>query len=251
MHIGAVSIFEGPPPPFDELARDGRRQARPRPPLPPEGPLRAARRRARPCGSTTRTSASTTTSATARSPSPGERGAAAPDGGAHLLPAPRPQQAAVGVVGDRGPEGQTLGAALEGPSLHGRRCRRDRPDVRHVLRRLRRLGCRGEWSARTRALRPRDARAHDRPARQPRRPARSAATDGRSRLAKRCASLGKSARAAAAATPQHAARRRVLADRPDRTAPPLELGRGAPVRHQGRPQRARRHRQRRRADAHH
>ena len=42
----------------------------------------------------------------------------------------------------RGPAGRALGAAVEGPPLHGRRRRRDRPDVGDVLRRHRhrRLG---------------------------------------------------------------------------------------------------------------
>ena len=77
MHIGGVSIFEGPPPPFEDLQADGRGQARPRPPLPPEGPLRAARRPARPRGSTTPTSASTTTCATPRSRRPAARSSCA------------------------------------------------------------------------------------------------------------------------------------------------------------------------------
>ena len=71
MHIGGVSIFEGPPPPFDELAAMVARQAPSHAALPPEGPVRPARRGS-PSGSTTPTSTSATTCATAPCP-PGHR----------------------------------------------------------------------------------------------------------------------------------------------------------------------------------
>ena len=45
MHIGGVSIFEGPPPPFEDLRAMVAGKLGARPALPPEGALRAARRR--------------------------------------------------------------------------------------------------------------------------------------------------------------------------------------------------------------
>ena len=45
MHIASVSIFEGPAPPFRDIVGDDPRQAAPRPPLPADRPLRAARAR--------------------------------------------------------------------------------------------------------------------------------------------------------------------------------------------------------------
>ena len=76
MHIGAVSIFEGPPPPFDDL----RAMVAGKLGLVPRYrqkvrfvPLAAGR----PCGSTIRTSASTTTCATPPSPRPAARSSCA------------------------------------------------------------------------------------------------------------------------------------------------------------------------------
>ena len=50
-------------------------------------------------------------------PRPGQRGAAAAPDVAHLLPAARPLQAAVGDVARRGPRGQPLRADLQDPPL--------------------------------------------------------------------------------------------------------------------------------------
>ena len=148
-------------------ARDGRGQARSRAALPAEGSLRAARRRL--AGVDRRPSLQPRLPPSPhRDPRSRQRGAAASDGRPRVLPAPRPEQAAVGAVDGRGPGGGTLGAAVEGPSLHGRRRRRDRSDVGDVLRHdagagdARLGGCAG-------ALRPRGPDAHDRAARELRR----------------------------------------------------------------------------------
>ena len=129
MHIGSIGIFEGPPPPHEELRSMvlaklplvpryrqvvravpfsigrpalGRRPAlQPRLPPAPHGPSR-----------------------------PGGRGRAPPPRGARHVPAARPLQAALGDVGRRGPRGRALGAHLEDPPLHGRRRCRHRPALR-------------------------------------------------------------------------------------------------------------------------
>ena len=138
MHIGGVSIFEGPAPPFERLEEMVVGQARRCPPLPAEGPLRPARIWVAPCGWTTRTSTSPTTSGTAPCPAPGQRRDPAPDGGPDLCPAPGSPQAAVGDLDGRGAEREPLGAAVEGPPLHGRRRLGHRPDDGDVRRRRRR-----------------------------------------------------------------------------------------------------------------
>ena len=66
MHIGSVTIFEGPPPPFDDVLEMVDGQAAAGPALPPEGAVRAARHGPPACGSTTPTSTSATTCATPR-----------------------------------------------------------------------------------------------------------------------------------------------------------------------------------------
>ena len=200
------------------------------PALPPEGPLRAARVWARRCGSTTPTSASTTTCATPPIPAPGTEEQLRTDGRACLLPAPRPGQAAVGAVDGRGPRGRSLGAAVEGPPLHGRRRRRDRPDVGDVLRRpptrRRRTPLVGP------APSPRASRSSCATLVPPR-DARPAARGDASRAAHAarscCSSLGEDRRAPSRRRRRRCARSAVLADRPDRTAPALELG-GRPPR---------------------
>ena len=198
MHIGAVSIFEGPPPPFEELRANGRRQARSRPALPPEGPLGAARRRL--AGVDRRPALQhRLPRAPHRDPGARERAAAAPDGRPRVLPAPRPQQAAVGDVGRRGTAGGLLGAAVEGPPLHGRRRRRDRPDVGDVLRHDRALGDRGVGGG-ARAVGPRDPGAHDRAASKPGRAAGGAAARAGARRGRSLRSFAEVARAAAAAS---------------------------------------------------
>ena len=103
MHIGGVSIFEGPMPDVRGPARDGHRQARPRPSLPPEGPARAARRR--PPGVGRRPPLQPRLPrAPHRAPDARRRRAAAQTRRPRVLPAPRPPQAVVGAVGRRGAE---------------------------------------------------------------------------------------------------------------------------------------------------
>ena len=78
-------------------------------------PSRASRW-AGPSGSTTRASTSTTTCATRRCRSPGSRRAAAPAGRAHLLPAPRPLEAALGGVARPGPRGRQASRSSRRPT---------------------------------------------------------------------------------------------------------------------------------------
>ena len=71
-------------------------------------------------GSTTRRSTSSTTSATRRSP-PGLRGAAAEHRVEDLLPAARPDEAALGALADPGPDAQAVRARVEDAPRPGRR----------------------------------------------------------------------------------------------------------------------------------
>ena len=231
-------------------ARDGRRQARPRPALPPEGALRAARAWARRCGSTTRISASTTTCATPPCPRPAARSSCA-----------------------RWPR-----ACSPSTSTATSRCgrcgwSRASSDGRWAL--LSKVHhCMVDGVAATDLMsvmfsdddRPRAAGASVAPApgalgrrgparaRSPRAPARPGSCDAlRARAERAARDAALAARRLARPRPRAAAcaRSRVLADRPDRAAPPLELGRRPAQRRQDGPRRARRHRQRRRADDHH
>ena len=101
MHVGAVLVFEGPPPAYTDLLDHlrGRLHLVPRyrqkltfPPL---------RDWAGRCGSTTRTSTSSTTCATPRCPRPGSEEQLRNAHGAHRLPAARPLEAAVGDLARR------------------------------------------------------------------------------------------------------------------------------------------------------
>ena len=125
-------------------AGDGRAASSTGSPLPAEGPLRAARRRLARRGSTILTSASTTTCATPRSPLRATESQLRQMAGrvfSQHLDRNKPLWELWAVEGLEGP----LGAALQGPSLHGRRRRGDRPDVGDVLRHHRPLA--REWSA--------------------------------------------------------------------------------------------------------
>ena len=253
MHIGGVSIFEGPPPPFEELRGDGRGQAR--------ASCRATARRCASCrsasggrsGSTTRTSTSTTTCATPRCPrraaSEQLRTLAARVFSQHLDRA-KPLWEMWMV---EGLERRPLGAALQGPPLHGRRRRRHRPDVGDVRRRAAEPAApRDDWAARARAVAAsscsRAARSRAR-----REPARRSSTRRRrcARRAKRCAQSPRSrARPLAAA-----ARLRPVA--PSSLNGPIGPHRrwswaeARARRRQGGARGARRHGQRRRADGDH
>ena len=127
MHIGGLTIVEGPPP-------DDGRVPRTDPPAPApacratatSSPTRRSTAAGR-CGSTTRASTSTTTCATPPCRRPGGRDQLQDADRADLLAAARPLQAAVGDVADRGPRGQPLRADHEDPPLADRRHRRRRP----------------------------------------------------------------------------------------------------------------------------
>ena len=132
MHIGALLIFEGPPPAYDDFARPHPRRAC----TWSRATARSSRsRRSRPggrCGSTTRASTSSTTSATPRCPTPGSEEQLLLPRGADLLPAARPLQAAVGDVARPGPRGQPLRADLQDAPRAGRRRLGRRPRDRPV-----------------------------------------------------------------------------------------------------------------------
>ena len=114
MHIGALLIFEGPPPEFAAYLDHVRgrlhlvpryRQKLTTPPL----------ETGRPCGSTIRASTSSTTSATPRCPRRA-RIAAVPAGRADRLPAAGPREAPVGELAGRGAGGGPLRARYSRPT---------------------------------------------------------------------------------------------------------------------------------------
>ena len=119
MHVGALARFEGPPPPFDEFLDSLRMRLhlvpRYRQKLQVPPPAAAGR-----CGSTTRRSTSSTTSARPRCHA-GHRGPAPAPDRPDLLPAARPRPAAVGGVDGRGPRGRRLRADLQDPPRDDRR----------------------------------------------------------------------------------------------------------------------------------
>ena len=71
MHVAGVMLFEGPPPPYDELLEAIERRLGARAALPPAARVRAARPGPPAAGSTTRTSTCATTCASTALPSPG------------------------------------------------------------------------------------------------------------------------------------------------------------------------------------
>ena len=126
MHVGAVLIFEGPPPAYDDFVNHIRGAAAPRPALPPEARVPAARDRPAAVGRRPELQP--------RVPRPphraagaGLRGAAARARRAHPLPAARPLEAAVGDVARAGARGRPLRADLQDPPRARRRHRRRRP----------------------------------------------------------------------------------------------------------------------------
>ncbi len=132
MHVASTSIFEGPAPSARGVPRPHRLAPAPGAALPPEAALRPLRpgpaglgRRPPPQPRLPR--------APNRAAGAGLRGAAAQPGGADLLPAARPQQAALGAVAGRGPRRRPLRDRRQEPS----RARRRRLRCRHHHRPLR------------------------------------------------------------------------------------------------------------------
>ena len=182
--------------------------------------------------------------------------AAAQPGRPRAGPAAGHGQAPVGAVAGRGPGGRPLGDHLQGPPLHGRRRRRQRPHAADVRPRperparaaLGRLGAPAQplepvaaHRSRRRRARPPGAAAELDPEPQHRRPRRQ--DDGRPepdhRLDRPLA--GQAGRHAHGAQPQ----------RTDRAAPPLGVDRREVRGVQGRAEGVRRHGQRRRPHGHH
>ena len=132
MHVGGLTIFEGPPPPYDEILDTlrGRLHLVPR----YRQKLVDAAAGDRPAAVGRRPELQPRVPrAPDRAAAPGLRGAAAAAGRADLLPAARPLQAAVGDVDGRGPRGRRLRAHLQDPPRAHRRHRGRRPrpgDVR-------------------------------------------------------------------------------------------------------------------------
>ena len=120
MHVASVMVFEGDPPPYDELLESHRAPAAPGAALPPAAGLRAARpgppavgRRPAPQPALPR--------ARHRAPLPRRRGPAAGPGRPRVRPAAGPRQAAVGDLAGRGPGGRPLRAAGQDPPRAGGR----------------------------------------------------------------------------------------------------------------------------------
>ena len=243
MHIGGVSIFEGPPPPFEELSAmvESKLHLTPRyrqkvrfVPLGMGAPVWVddphfnidyhLRHSAVPApGSETQL-----------------RAIAARVFSQHLDRA----QAAVGDLDGRGARRGPLGAALQGPPLHGRRGRRDRPDVGDVRR--------SDPSRRPATVWQPDPEPSgmDLSPAAPRQRVRDPAAQVRVRAAG--AERGAAERSAMRRAPWRPPRRPcapdLVADGPDRPTPRLELGEGRRSRRrQGGALRARRDGQRRRA----
>ena len=131
MHIGALALCEGPPPPLDQLLAHVGRGCTWRRATASGSRTRRSTAAAR-CGSTTRASASTSTSATRRC----RRRAAATSSTSSLAPCllrrARSQPAAVGAVVRRGARGRSLRAAVQVPPRDDRRHRRRRPRDRRL-----------------------------------------------------------------------------------------------------------------------
>ena len=116
MHVGADLHLRGP---AAELRRPARPRAlapAPRPALPPEARLPAGRRPAGPFWVDDPAFNLEYHVRHSALPSPGLGGAAAQHGGARLLPAARPHQAALGAVDGPGPDPQALRASSPRPT---------------------------------------------------------------------------------------------------------------------------------------
>ena len=197
----------------------GAREAPPHAALPPEGAVRAARRERADVGRRSVFRRRLPPPPHRRAPA-GDGRAAADDGRARLLPAPRSRPAIVGDLDGRGPRARSLGAPVEGPPLHGRRRRRHRSDVGDVRRRRRRRRRRtrggpapSRRTSRCSCAAPTTARSI--PAQQA-----SVAVRARSELLRGTVSDDARGRGGGADAPSVD----VLADGSDRPAPGVELG---------------------------
>ena len=131
MHVAWVMLFEGPPPPYDELLDGLRAPAAARAALPPAARVRPARpgpaevgRRPAPQPALPR--------ALHRAAVARLRGPAAGPGRPGVLPAARPRQAALGGMAGRGARGRSLRGALQDPPRARRRDLRRGHHVRAV-----------------------------------------------------------------------------------------------------------------------
>ena len=230
MHIGSVAIFEGPPPTLRRTFAAMVAGKLPRgPALPPEGALRAAR--ARPAGVGRRPALQPRLPpAPHRAAGAGRRrGAAQPRRPGHVAAA-RPAQAAVGDVDGRGPRATGAGRCVS--KVH--HCMVDGVSGTDLLtvaaRRRARARARPMPDAVARpSAEPSDARSSSRRARRSRRraPTSSCARRRSATRAPRQAPRSRRAAAAGCATWTASLLRptpRVVAQRPDRPAPPLGLG---------------------------
>ncbi len=248
MHVASVMLFEGPPPPYDELLEGIERPPRPRAALPPAARLRAARPGAPALGRRPAPQPPL--------PRPRDRAALSGVGGAAdgprrpgVLAAARPRQAALGDLARRGPRGRPLRAAREDPPCAGGR----RLGHRHRLGALRHLARARRTDRRRRALAAASAPVERPAARRGAARARHRAGRGRAQRARRVPRPAPRARrpeerrrgrgrdGLGRAQP----RPRVAVQRDDRPAPPLHLGPRRAARHQGDQGLARRDRQRR------
>ena len=151
MHVGGLTIVEGPPPAMDEFLEQIRRRLHLVPRYRHKLASHRARQRAPGVGRRSELQPRVP-HPPHRAADPGRLGAAAGPDGADLLPAARPLQAAVGDVADRGPEGRPLRADLKEPPRADRRHRRDRPGdgaVRPLARTRRRCDTPGAPGSRT------------------------------------------------------------------------------------------------------
>ncbi len=181
MHVGGVSIFEGPAAPVRGCRRDRALEAAVRAALPPGRAVRPVRARA--AGVGRRPSLQHRLSPPPhRAPRPRGRRRATGAGRTGDVAEPRPREAAVGDVDRRGTRRGSLGAVVQGPPRDGRRRRRHRPDDRAArpraradAARRRRPGRRDPGPGTGSAARRRDGRASDEPGGGHRAPARRAA----------------------------------------------------------------------------
>ena len=126
MHVGSCMVFEGPAPAYDEFVAQPRAAAAPRPPLPAEARLPAAR--PGPPGVGRRPALPPRLPRPPhRAPGARRRGRAAAPGRPRALPAAGPRQAAVGALAGRRGRRGPLRARREEPPLPGGRDLRRRP----------------------------------------------------------------------------------------------------------------------------